>query len=142
MYVLDKFYKVRKDIPEYFKAFNKGLHIDDDGIEQEAHIVTNACKEPTERKITNDKGNIIKTIKTFMVKVSTTSWSCRAAHQDKGGHQADGHHRTLTLIGAGLKALIYRFRLSRKSIVSESSLMKWSILMLWVILEFECSGGL
>ena len=101
MYVLDKFYKVRKDIPEYFKAFNKGLHIDDDGIEQEAHIVTNACKEPTERKITNDKGNVIKT---FMVELEIDHQLVTPLVKMKGVIKLV--NTTLTLIGAGLEALI------------------------------------
>ena len=122
MYVLDKFYKVRKDIPEYFKAFNKGLHIDDDGIEQEAHIVTTTCKEPNERKITDDKGNVIKTIKTFMVKLEIDHQLITLLIKMKGVIKLV--NSTLTLISVCLKALIYRFRLSRKSIVSESSLMK------------------
>ena len=124
MYVLDKFYKVRKDIPEYFKAFNKGLDtiIADDSIEQEAHIVTTACKEPTESKITHDKGNVIKTIKTFMVKLEIDHQLITLLIKMKGVIKLV--NSTLTLISVCLKALIYRFRLSRKSIVSESSLMK------------------
>ena len=105
-YVPEKFYKVRSEIPEYFKAFNEGLDtvVDDDDVVQDSHVKLVQCKEPADRKITDDKGKVIKVIRTFMIELEIDHQLITPLVKKKGVVKLA--NTKVPLIGAGLEALI------------------------------------
>ena len=105
-YVPEKFWKVRKDIPEYFKAFNEGLDTvtDEDGVDQDSHVKMTDCKDVVERKIFDKKGKLIKTVRTFMVELEIDHQLITPLVKLKGVIRLA--NTTVSLIGAGLEALI------------------------------------
>ena len=62
------------------------------------------CKEPADRKIVDDKGKVIKIIRTFMIELEIDYQLITQLVKMKGAIKLV--NTTLPLIGAGLEALI------------------------------------
>ena len=105
-YIPEKYYGVRKTIPESLKAFNEEFEavIDDDGYPEESHITISKVKEPEERKITDDDGNVIKIIKTFFVELEIDYKLITPLVKAEGILKLG--HSSLVFTGASLETLI------------------------------------